>query len=79
MKNKLTDLNDHLFAALERLSDEAMTPEQIADEVKRAEAIVSVADQISKNHDTALKAAKLYAEHGAQVLPMLPMVGGKAE
>ena len=75
MTHNITDLNAFLFAQLERLDVETLTPEQIGDEVKRAEAIVSIADQISKNHDTALKAAKLFAEHGAQVLPMLPMVG----
>lgn len=75
-KNKMSDLNDHLFAQLERLSDEGMTAEQIEQEVSRAEAIVSVADQVSRNADLQLKAAKLYAEHGAPVLQMLPQIGG---
>ena len=35
MKNKLSDLNDHLFSQLERLSDEALTPEEIEREAKR--------------------------------------------
>lgn len=76
MKNKLSDLNDHLFAQLERLSNEDLSPEQIAIEVKRSDAIVSVSDQIVGNADLQLKAAKLYAEHGGAVLPMLPQIGG---
>ncbi len=32
MKNKLADLNNHLFAQLERLSDEDLAPEQIEQE-----------------------------------------------
>ena len=76
MKNKLTDLNDHLFAQLERLSDEGMSAEQIDQEVKRAGAMVSVADKITSNADRQLKAAKLFAEHGASVLPHLPQIGG---
>ncbi|EEW26725.1 DUF5131 family protein [Rhodobacter ferrooxidans] len=48
MTNKLADLNDHLFAQLERLRDETLTPEQIATEVKRAGAIVDLADQITE-------------------------------
>lgn len=75
MKNKLTDLNNHLFAQLERLADEDMSAEQIEQEVKRSEAIVSVADQITGNAELQLKAAKLFAEHGAGVLPMLPQIG----
>lgn len=75
MKNKLGDLNNHLFAALERLSDEDLSPEQIEAEAKRSDAIVSVADQILSTADLQLKAAKLFAEHGQQILPMLPQIG----
>jgi hypothetical protein len=79
MKNRLSDLNNHLFAQLKRLADETLSPEQLEQEVKRADAIVSVADTITSNADLQLKAAKLFAEHGAAVLPMLPQVGGPKE
>lgn len=75
MKNKLGDLNNHLFTALERLSDEGMTGEQIDQEAKRAGAIVDVADKILSNADIQLKAAKLWAEHGSTIMPMLPKIG----
>lgn len=42
-KNKLSDLNDHLFAQLERLGEEDMTAEKLELEVKRAEAITDLA------------------------------------
>lgn len=74
-KNKLRDLNDHLFAQLERLADENLTAEQLESEVKRADAIVALADQIVGNADLQLKAAKLFADHGATILPHLPMIG----
>ena len=77
MKNNLSDLNDHLFAQMERLGEEGITPEQLEIEVKRAEAMVAVADQISSNADLQLRAARLFADHGAAVLPMLPQIGGK--
>ena len=77
-KNKLSDLNDHLFAQLERLSDEDLTAEDLEKEVKRAGAMVQVADKITGNADLQLKAAKLFAEHGEKLLPMLPQVGQAA-
>lgn len=79
MKNKMSDLNDHLFAALERLSDEEMTAEQIEAEVSRSEAIVHVADRITATAQLQLHAARLFAEHGAQILPMLPQIGSAAK
>lgn len=74
MKNKLTDLNNHLFAQMERLSDEGLTGEQIADEVKRAAAVVAVADQIVRNADLQIKAVTILANHGARVSQHLTML-----
>jgi len=64
MKNKLSDLNDHLFAQLERLSDEGLTPEQIETEATRGNAIVAVADQIIRNAGLKIQAAKILSDHG---------------
>jgi hypothetical protein len=77
MKNRLSDLNDHLFAQLERLGDEDMTAEQLQQEAQRAEAIVSVSSQIIRNADLSLQAAKLVAEYGGNYEKMLPMIEHK--
>ena len=74
-KNRLSDLNDHLFAALERLNDDDLTADQIEAEAKRADAIVAVADAITDNARTRLSAARLYADHGDKILGYLPQVG----
>lgn len=79
MKNKLSDLNNHLFAQLERLSDEDISPEEIEREVQRAEAIVDLSDQVLQIANTGLRAAKLFAEHGDAVLPHLPQIGAPKE
>jgi hypothetical protein len=71
----LSDLKDHLFAQLDRLSKDDLTAEGIEREVKRAEAIVGVADQITRGADLQLRAAKLFADKGKSVLPMLPQIG----
>ena len=73
-KNKLADLNDHLFAQMERLSEEGITAEDIDKEVNRAGAIVSIADQIIRTADLQLKAVTVLANHGDRFKPMLPML-----
>lgn len=75
MKNKLSDLNNHLFAQMERLTEEGISEENLKQEVARAEAMVDISDQVLRVADTNLKAAKLFADHGEAVLPMLPSVG----
>lgn len=75
MKNKLIDLNNHLFAQIERLGDEGMSDEDLDKEVKRSEAIVRVADKIISGADTTLRAAKIVAEYGGQGMPDLPLLG----
>lgn len=78
MKNRLTDLNNHLFAQLERLSEEDLTPEQIAQEVSRTDAIVDVSEQIIRNTQLQLKAVELVAEYGERYRDSLPMIGSSS-
>jgi len=75
MKNKLSDLTNHLFAQLERLADEDLSSDEIEREVTRTDAIVSLTDKITGTADLQLRAAKLFAEHGQAVMPMLPQIG----
>lgn len=77
MKNKLTDLNDHLFMALERLNDEELDAEKIETEAKRADAIVAVAEQIVRGADLQLKAVTILANHGDRFKPHLTMIEHK--
>ena len=79
MKNKLADLNDHLFAAIERLNDEDLDPEKVEHEAKRADAIVALSEQVLRNADIQLKAVKIIADHGDRFTPMLPAIGQSRE
>lgn len=81
MKNRLSDLNNHLFAQLERLSEEDLTPEKIEQEVERARAIVGVSEQIVGAAALQFKAAELIAKHGRGASDMIPesMAGRQIE
>ena len=49
MKNTLGDLNNHLFAQLEKLGDDDLTGEELESELKRTDAICDISEQIIKS------------------------------
>lgn len=76
MKNKLTDLNNHLFTQLERLNDEDISAEDLDMEIKRAEAMTKVATQIIESSNLSLRAASLVAEYGGNLDQIGSMLDG---
>ena len=66
-KNKLSDLNDHLFAQLERLNEENLTPEQIKSEVARAKAITGISSQVVNNARVQLEAIRMVSTGDSRV------------
>lgn len=62
MKNTLGDLNNHLFAQLERLNDEDLKGDELVEEMNRAKAIAAISTQIISNANVVLQAKKLQAE-----------------
>jgi len=65
MNNKLVDLNNHLFAQLERLTDEELEGEALEIEIKRSKAVTNVANSIIHNASTLLSAHKHSAEYAS--------------
>lgn len=73
MQNKLSDLNNHLFAQLERLSDEDIKGEKLKEEIARARAIKEISGAIVENAKVALEGQKFIADYGGvRVDPVLP-------
>lgn len=58
MKNTLNDLNNHLFAQLERLGDEDLKGEELKEELNRSKAVSDVAKNIVSNGNLILQAQK---------------------
>ena len=64
MKNTLGDLNNHLFAQLERLGDEDLKGDKLQEEITRAKAISDIATQVISNGSLVLKAKTFVYEYG---------------
>lgn len=79
MKNKLTDLNNHLFEQIERLNDEDLKDEELDKEIERSKAVTKVAQTIINNGSLILNAKKHIDEYGnREELPEL-LTGGNNE
>ena len=63
-RNTLGDLNNHLYAQLERLNDEEITGEKLEDEIIRSKAVIGVSKQIIANANVVLKAKSIELEYG---------------
>lgn len=59
MKNKISNLRDHMFAALERLGEEGLTEEQLRTEIARSQAISEIGKVIVDSAKTEVLFAKV--------------------
>ena len=59
MKNKLSDLKNHLFTALERLNDESLNKEELQAEIQRSQAVADIGKVIVDGAKTSLLYAKM--------------------
>jgi hypothetical protein len=62
MKNKSTDLNNHLFEQIERLNDDELKGEDLDQECKRARHMCNVATQIINNRNSVANALKMLSD-----------------
>jgi hypothetical protein len=58
MKNKISDLRDHMFAALERLGNEELTAEELKAEIERSKAVSNLGHVIVESAKAQIMAAK---------------------
>lgn len=64
MKNKISDLNNLLFAQLEKLSEPDLIGEALQQEMCRAESMVKVGTQITSNFKVSMEGVKLLIDGG---------------
>lgn len=67
MRNTLGDLNNHLFAQLERLNDEDLVGDKLEEEIQRAKSIKDISSQIIGNASVIIRAQELLYEQNSNV------------
>lgn len=78
-RNTLGDLTNHLFAQLERLDDDELTPEELEREIARSKAVTAVAEQVISTASTMLRAIQVKdgAIDGKMKIPRMLSDGGE--
>lgn len=74
MKNKISDLRNHLFAQMERLNDPDLKPEDLQKEIQRANAMSELGKVIVDSAKTQVLAQKVIGKN-----KMLPTITEEAE
>lgn len=69
-KNKISDLNNHLFEQLERLNDSDITQDQLQLEINRSRAMTDIADKIIESSKVTIEAMKILEKGGMDVSRM---------
>ena len=72
-KNKLNDLRDHLFAQLERLNDEELTPDEVQLELGKSKAMTGIANSLIETAKVEVDFIKQTGKLGSDN----PFFGGK--
>ena len=75
-KNKLTDLQDHLFELMEKLNDDDLKGDDLDQEIKRSDAFSNLAEIAVKNAALIVKCADVYGLPSMGDLPLLPASPG---
>lgn len=76
MKNTLGDLNNHLFAMLEKLNNDDLKGEALTEEISRARAINEVATRIISTGSLVLNAKRLVDDRMDADLKLPKMLEG---
>lgn len=75
MKNKISDMRNHLFAALERLDNEELTADQLRLEIEKSRAISDIGKVIVESAKTEILYAKLTGKTEEQPTKFLGIEG----
>lgn len=70
--NNIEALNSALFSTLDRLTNEKLKGDALAEEINRSKAITDVTKEIISANKLGLEAAKLRAEHQGLKNGMIP-------
>lgn len=77
-QNTLTDLQNHLFTALERLNDESLDADAVQQEIERSRAVADIGKVVIANANTEMQAIRLRAalcSNGKPTVPFPKMLG----
>lgn len=71
MRNKITDVTDHLIAQIERLGEDGLKGEDLKNEINRSKAMASLAVPIVNAAKITVDAAKVIASGRAKKSDMI--------